>query len=405
MSKWKWITFLSCVGVVLGLTSCMSAPVEPYYQRSQLVPFDFQANAPFSEYVQHIRQQLREQRVFFDPQQKKNELDRVAPFELRPSPNCSTQPTQGILLIHGLLDTPYAMKDLAPFFQERCFLVRSVLLPGHGTRPADLIDVSYGQWREAVDYGVRILQQEVNSVYVAGYSLGGALATHMALDHPDLKGIILLAPAWEVAFPWLAWQSKWLRHLQDWVDVDPHTIPVRYQSMATNAIAQTYATKEELQERLDETDSWNFPVFMALSIDDLSIQSDTVIELFQEHNAHPKSRVLLYGKPQEPITDSRIQVIHSYMPEQKIYNFSHVAIPYAPSNPVFGEAGSHKECGLYIGVVSQEESAACMAQDNNWKGEVNTNDEAHYPLQRLTYNPLFNEMMQSIEQFVNSLEE
>ncbi|MGI9500774.1 MAG: hypothetical protein ACR2P3_12090, partial [Geminicoccaceae bacterium] len=70
------------------------------------------------------------------------EVAAVGPFELRPTPdggdckgNADANYDRGILLIHGLNDTPFSMWDLGSRFAKACYLVRGVLLPGHGTVP------------------------------------------------------------------------------------------------------------------------------------------------------------------------------------------------------------------------------------------------------------------------------
>ena len=74
-------------------------------------------------------------------------VDGNAPFELKPSGGYHAgreKPyRRGVLLTHGLTDSPYFMRHLAAFFQENGFSVMAVLLPGHGTRPGDLLDTNW----------------------------------------------------------------------------------------------------------------------------------------------------------------------------------------------------------------------------------------------------------------------
>ena len=63
-------------------------------------------------------------------------------------------------------------------------------LPGHGKSPGDGCD-SAGQYGDAVYKAMRGLNPD--RYYVAGHSLGGAIAMSLALFHPDaVKGLILI---------------------------------------------------------------------------------------------------------------------------------------------------------------------------------------------------------------------
>lgn len=63
-------------------------------------------------------------------------------------------------------------------------------LPGHGKSPGDGCD-SVEEYRDAVYEAIKRLN--VGGCYVAGHSLGGAIAMSLALLHPEVvKGIILI---------------------------------------------------------------------------------------------------------------------------------------------------------------------------------------------------------------------
>jgi hypothetical protein len=55
----------------------------------------------------------------------------------------------GILLIHGLTDSPYSMKHLAQTFYKKGFYVLALRMPGHGTVPSSLADATWKDWRLA----------------------------------------------------------------------------------------------------------------------------------------------------------------------------------------------------------------------------------------------------------------
>ena len=393
------------VGVLLliGMAACEPVPDGAYYRPSEeTFDFNFRQETSFRKYVAQNTAYLEKHRVYYDRNETETELSRIVPYELPIPPNCDTQRSRGALLIHGILDTTYALRDIAEFLNSECLLVRGILLPGHGTRPGDLLQITKEEWIEAVDFGIRSLKREVDQVHVVGFSLGGLLATHAATDHPDLSGLILLSPSLQITYSALVWQTQWLRYFQDWIDIDPNTNPVRYHSTPFNALAELVELKSKTIRSLRRAKGLKPAVFAMLAADDISINPKKTLELLQKASSHEKSRFIYYGPSGKEADDARTDYRSSYLPELRILNFSHVAFNYSPDNPLFGENGALKECGQNIGVVSKEEAARCFEMEAPWKGELgSTEDRRYLPLQRLTYNPAFNRMKEEMLAFID----
>src|SRR5690349_6977119 len=106
---------------------------------------------PFAEYLARTRAIIATRRLDLanSPNPQKI-IEANSPFELVP-----TQPIKsgnrykyGVLLIHGLLDCPFSMRDVGARLQAAGVLCRSVLLPGQGTKPTDLLKISYKDWMQ-----------------------------------------------------------------------------------------------------------------------------------------------------------------------------------------------------------------------------------------------------------------
>jgi esterase/lipase len=352
--------------------------------------------------VRHTEEQLRAHRVFFakDTSGKEDELRQVSPFVL-PTPAHCGRPSKGVLLVHGLLDSAFALKDIGLALAKDCHLVYGLLLPGHGTRPADLFRVDKDQWLAAVRFGVRALSTQVDDVNLMGFSLGGALATQITWQEPTVRRLVLMAPALELSYPTLSSMATWYRHISDWVDVDPPYLPVRYQSMPTQAVAQTYALTRQLHQDLERR-AITQPVFVLLSADDFIVDAAGILGRFSAHMPHPRSQAWAYGQLPKAPQDPRITQIPVFDAAEKIVNFSHVALTYDPNNPRFGRKGVHRECGRNIGIIARSDVAACEAAQTAWKGEIGTNNSSQTPFERLGYNPHFEAMVAEIRRFLNS---
>ena len=67
-------------------------------------------------------------------------------------------------------------------------------LPGHGTVWQEMALTSWQDWYDRVDAEYRALSSECERVFVAGLSMGGALALRLAEQHPDVAGLMLVNP-------------------------------------------------------------------------------------------------------------------------------------------------------------------------------------------------------------------
>lgn len=140
----------------------------------------------FADYQQQTRAWVNGHRAF-QTLDKPTELAWNTPQEWRPVGT----PRKGILLIHGLGDSPGSFIDIAPRLARQGFLVRTVLLPGHGTRPADMLNVSVDDWRRVVSEQAQILSREVPELWLGGFSTGANLALEYAMQHQQVNGMLL----------------------------------------------------------------------------------------------------------------------------------------------------------------------------------------------------------------------
>ena len=76
------------------------------------------------------------------------------------------------------------------------------LLPGHGTTWQEMNRTGWQDWYAEVSRGFARLTDTCEHVVVAGLSMGGALVTKLAQDHPDrIAGLVLVNPAYKVEDP------------------------------------------------------------------------------------------------------------------------------------------------------------------------------------------------------------
>lgn len=96
----------------------------------------------------------------------------------------------GILLIHGLLASPAELRDYGDNLVQQGYTVMGVRLKGHGSSPCALRNQSWEDWYASVLRGFNILKAHCSTIFVTGFSTGGALALKLASEQfPEIAGI------------------------------------------------------------------------------------------------------------------------------------------------------------------------------------------------------------------------
>ena len=175
-------------------------------------------------------------------------------------------PKAGVLLLHGMSDSPYSLRSIGLSLHEAGATVIGLRVPGHGTAPSGLVEMHWQDMAAAVKLAVNYLHKEINGqpLYIIGYSNGSALAVHYALStlddpqEPKPDGLVLVSPAIGVT-PLAAlavWQAR-LGHLLGldklaWNAIEVEYDPYKYNSFAVNAGDQVYRLTSEIQKLLKQ---------------------------------------------------------------------------------------------------------------------------------------------------------
>ena len=101
----------------------------------------------------------------------------------------------GVLLSHGLSGSPASIRPWGRYLAEHGHTVDVPRLPGHGTSVAECNRTRWADWYAAVERSYLMLRQRCDTVFVGGMSMGGALAVHLAQQHPEIDGVLLVNPA------------------------------------------------------------------------------------------------------------------------------------------------------------------------------------------------------------------
>lgn len=365
-------------------------------------PFIFVEGETFQQYQQRASTYLQMNKRWVNEEDQSRELAAVMPFELMPSSSqCEGKQSIGVLLSHGLSDSPFSMRSIASALQAACYHVRVVLLPGHGTKVEDLLVVSRDDWRDTFRHAVKDFESEVDVLYVGGFSTGGALATEYAWRHPDdVSGVLLFSPIFKInsAIDWLA---PWLSLVKDWLDHEPADDFAKYASIPLPAIAQVYRLSKEVRNLVLDEPKF-LPVFVALSEEDDTVDSAVTKEVFHKGMLSENSRMMLYSlSDTNADEDKRVSHYHSSWPELKILGLSHLAVHGSPDNPYYGANGEYRVCGWHLSDRALYEE--CRTDQTNWLGERSGAllEKSPYAA-RLSWNPYFSELVKSLDSFMQN---
>lgn len=313
---------------------------------------------------------------------------------------------RGILLTHGLSDSPYFMRHLADFFHQQGFLVRAILLPGHGTQPGDLLDVTWQEWARAVAYGTDSLAQQVDEIYLGGLSTGATLSINQSLNDERVQGLFLFSPALKIT-PLAAFANahklySYLVPGAKWVTIQPDTDLYKYESFPKNAAAQMHALTRVVHARLTTV---HIPIFTVVSADDATVRTAATLE-FMANTAHPSSKVLQYSTTPTALPATfpphKIEQVNSVFPNQHIVSSSHLAIMLPASDTHYGSDGIYANCAHYYPQEIEKYSVCRTAADISL-GEITSENLHTGIIRRLMFNPNFSGMLVSMQRFIASL--
>lgn len=384
-------TLLALSAAAGGLCGCASRPgreaVQPLGQSS------------FAQYARETRAWIAARRDFVRSDHA-DELEWNSPSELRPP--AGTALRGGILLIHGLGDSPWSFVDQKRSMAAAGWLVRTVLLPGCGTRPEDMIPAGADDWRRVVAEQAALLRRDLAQIlpnqtpdmWLGGFSTGCNLAIEFAAHHDWISGLVLFSPAVAVrtrlAFlaPIAAPFINWLRDPE--ASMMRGRTPFRYTVVPVPALAAFVDTMRAAKNALEEK-PFEKPAVLMMCEHDSVVDTEALLPFCTKRFASAQTRFLWYGNEATAKrlagSDARLVVRADNLPAERISSFSHMGLLFSPENPEYGRRGASRICRIGGGAPSVE---ACLRASP---------DEIHYGAwgdsrgagvrARLTFNPWF----------------
>ena len=327
----QWGLLVALVGVfVLSLPGCSSVPLHSWHTEKLTEEFtadradEVQSFDDYRDLEDRLFAQL-DQEVYAQTETgpahalvRYSRGSAADPHERQPNWNRSFElaadpPVGGILLLHGMSDSPYSLRALGESLNQRGYWVVGLRLPGHGTAPSGLKYVKMEDMNAAARLAVAHLAAKVGSkpVHLIGYSTGAPLALAFTLDalegqaEPIPASLVLISPA--IGLHPAAAMAKWKRRMAAlpglgglaWLSVEPEFDPYKYNSFATNAAEQVHRMTRTVARRVSRRagthpDKVLPPTLVLKSTVDATVSTSAVVDQLLGRLAPQRHELVLF---------------------------------------------------------------------------------------------------------------
>jgi len=113
-----------------------------------------------------------------------------------------------VLMVHGFTGSPASIRPWAEALHREGFTVRAPRLPGHAQTWEEMNKTRWSDWYAEVDRNFSELKKKYQRVFVAGFSMGGALSIRLAsIRGQEIEGLMLVNPS--IHDTWLMFRLWW----------------------------------------------------------------------------------------------------------------------------------------------------------------------------------------------------
>lgn len=368
------LTVLTIVGCALGQNT-VSVSLNnsgKYYQYIQ---------PSYDDYLIKTKDWLGENRRYITANKSK-ELSMNMPFKLGDKHISE----KAILLVHGLGDSPYSFSDLATSLHEQGFYVQTLLLPGHGSKPEDLMLPTYKDWQYFVDHYANLLKQDFDNVWLGGFSTGGNLVTIHTIEHQGISGLMLFSPGFQSKTPKLERLAPLAALFFDGYEAEEKNI-ARYTSAPLKG-AIAYSESAVKLRALLKQNTVTVPTLIAISEADSVVDPYAVKDLYLKHFDNDSNQLIWYGESTFEATS--ITSLNMTLVSLKVSTGSHMSPLFSSNNPYYGLGGERLMC---MNSFNEDANIACENGNEVWYSAWGYEEEGKIHA-RLTWNPYYEQLEQ-----------
>ncbi|MGB1140176.1 MAG: alpha/beta hydrolase [Halioglobus sp.] len=318
------IVLMTCLAACGGADLELWHTVDLEHEFSEDTAADIQTYADYLVLEERLFAEMQDKvigRVGTGPEQTLNRYSAGSaadPGVLRPNWNRTFEliPASargGVLLLHGMSDSPYSLRAIGQTLYEGGYRVVGLRLPGHGTIPAGLTTVRWQEMAAVTELAMSHLSGELTGkpLHIVGYSTGAALALNYALDAKEREeltlpaSLVLVSPA--IGISPAAALARVMRRLGAlpglehlaWLDVMQEFDPYKYNSFAANAAEQVHRLTRRVARRVAaftaSDDEVFLPPILALkSTVDATVDTNALVDSLLARLSDDRHELVLY---------------------------------------------------------------------------------------------------------------
>lgn len=230
---------------------------------------------------------------------------------------------KAILLIHGFAGGSYDYGDFGNDLQlYRNFDVYTFTLPGHDKPKIN--KVTKDDWITAAEQQLeKIINNGYKKIYVIGHSMGGIIASHLASKYPEVKKLVLAAPA----FKYLSFKNDKLDIIESikkvpkiFKDYSYEEVLARVYKIPPGAVIEFMDLAESYKEDIKKID---IPTLILYGSDDEIVPIDSVNYVYDNIKSKSVSLIELENLNHDLFINNRYEEVKSIITHFLInYNIS-----------------------------------------------------------------------------------
>jgi carboxylesterase len=224
----------------------------------------------------------------------------------------------GVLLIHGFTGTPKEMRGMGEYLhRERGLTCLGVRLSGHATQPEDMIRSRYRDWQASAEDGFHLLSHLTAGIFLAGLSMGGALALTLAARLP-VQAVVAMSTPYELRGDWRLSAIRLIATIhaqvakrngsphEGWFDHEAWRQHVSYSRNPTRAIGELNHLLAEMRAILPQV---KVPVLLMHSRDDQYVPPNSMPSIYDRLGSPDKRMLWIEGSGHVITEDARRETV------------------------------------------------------------------------------------------------
>lgn len=208
------------------------------------------------------------------------------------------------VLLHGFTDSPSQFTELADSLYQRGDNVYVPRLPHHAERSGDaraLAGMTAVQLRQTADSAADVATALGDTVVVVGLSVGGTMAAWMGQHRPEVRRVVMIAPAFEAGRVPSRLEGLLINLTERLPNVTRRSAPDsarpdRNPGFATHAIAEVLRLGKSVEKTADRTPPKAAEFAFMLNDLDRTVSMAGSMKVAKEWDAHG-ARVSVYAFP------------------------------------------------------------------------------------------------------------